>query len=373
MAGPIFSMNATKAEAEARAEDEAMACDDELLVELKRFEGQPVGDPFKGPDAVNRAMIRHWVEAMGGENPVYVDDQIARENGLPGVIAPPTMLQSWIMRGYKATAETDAARKAAAAGDGDDGPAHAISLQDQLFRLLDAAGFTSVVATNCEQHYERPLVLGDHLTIRSIIESVSSRKATALGDGYFVTTRSDFDDQNGDLVATMRFRILRFRPQSTDKTPDEGAQNDGRLAPGAAAAAAVARRPRPAITHDNSFFFEGARQGKLLVQRCSSCGRLRHPPRPACTNCQSFDWKPAEASGRGVVYSYVVVHHPQVPGFEYPLPIAVVELTEGTRLVADLVDVDPDDVKIGMEVQCAFVKVDDELTLPMFRPVRGGD
>jgi uncharacterized OB-fold protein len=74
------------------------------------------------------------------------------------------------------------------------------------------------------------------------------------------------------------------------------------------------------------------------------------------------------SSGRGTVYSYVVVHHPQVPAFDYPLPIAVVELQEGTRLVADLVGVAPDAVRIGMPVAVEFVAVDDELTLPLFRP-----
>jgi uncharacterized protein len=65
----------------------------------------------------------------------------------------------------------------------------------------------------------------------------------------------------------------------------------------------------------------------------------------------------------------VVVHHPQVPAFDYPLPIAVVELAEGTRIVADLIDVDPADVRIGMDVAVELVAVDAELTLPMFRPV----
>jgi uncharacterized OB-fold protein len=127
-------------------------------------------------------------------------------------------------------------------------------------------------------------------------------------------------------------------------------------------------RPRPALTEDNAFFFEGTRQQKLLIQRCRSCAVLRHPPRPACAVCRSFDWDTVESSGRGRVYSYVVVHHPQVPAFDYPLPIAVVELDEGTRLVADLVGVDSDDVRIDMPVTVEFVAVDDELTLPMFRP-----
>ena len=127
-------------------------------------------------------------------------------------------------------------------------------------------------------------------------------------------------------------------------------------------------RPRPALTEDNAFFFEGTAENRLLIQRCASCGALRHPPRPACAVCRSFEWDTVVASGRGTVYSYVVVHHPQVPAFDYPLPIAVVELEEGTRLVADLLGVAPDAVRVGMAVAVEFVAVDDELTLPMFRP-----
>jgi 3-oxo-4,17-pregnadiene-20-carboxyl-CoA hydratase alpha subunit len=127
-------------------------------------------------------------------------------------------------------------------------------------------------------------------------------------------------------------------------------------------------RPRPAITQDNAFFFDGARAGQLLIQRCGSCGVLRHPPRPACAECRSFEWDTVVASGRGTVYSYVVVHHPQVPAFDYPLVVAVVELEEGTRLVANLLGVEPDAVRIGAPVVAEFVAVDDEMTLPMFRP-----
>jgi uncharacterized OB-fold protein len=127
-------------------------------------------------------------------------------------------------------------------------------------------------------------------------------------------------------------------------------------------------RPRPSLTQDNTFFFEGTAAHQLLIQRCGSCGVLRHPPRPACAVCRSFEWDTVVATGTGTVYSYVVVHHPQVPAFDYPLPIAVVELDEGTRLVADLVGVAPDAVRIGMPVTVEFVAVDDDLTLPMFRP-----
>ncbi|HUA94551.1 MAG TPA: bifunctional MaoC family dehydratase N-terminal/OB-fold nucleic acid binding domain-containing protein [Acidimicrobiales bacterium] len=314
---------------------------DEFLERLQAFAGRSVGAPSVAPDEVNQAMIRHWVEAMGDHNPVYVDEAAAVANGFPGVIAPPTMLQAWVMRGLRATAALEAARAAGTVGGG--------SAQDDLMALLDEGGFTSVVATNCEQEYFRPLVLGDRLTASSVIESVSPEKHTGLGDGHFVTTRLEFVDQAGERVASMTFRILKFRPAETTVTRPP--------------------RPRPAVTKDIAFFFEGTAEGRLLIQRCLSCGRLRHPPLPSCPYCHSFEWDTVESGGRGTVFSFVVVHHPQVPAFDYPLPIAVVELDEGTRIVADLIDVDPVDVRIGMEVAVELVAVDAELTLPMFRPV----
>ena len=329
--------------------------DEKFQARLKAFEGRTVGAPTEGPDAVNQAMIRHWVEAMGDENPVYVDEQAARANGFPGIIAPPTMLQAWIMRGYKATAELAEARAEGRSAVG-------ASPADDLMHVLDEGGFTSVVATNCEQEYRRSVVLGDRLSVSSSIESVSTEKQTGLGIGHFITTLLAFTDAAGEPVATMRFRILKFRPGTGKST--------AALSGPATAASEEPRplRPRPALTHDNAFFFDGARQQKLLVQRCASCGILRHPPRPACAVCRSFEWDTLEASGRGTVYSYVVVHHPQVAAFDYPLPVAVVELEEGTRLVADLVGIEPDAVEIGMPVVVTFVAVDDELTLPMFGP-----
>jgi acyl dehydratase len=192
---------------------------DAFLASLTVFEGRAVGAPTAGPDAVNQAMIRHWVEAMGDENPVYTDDEAARAHGFPGVIAPPTMLQSWIMRGYKATVELAEAR---AAGR----PVEGSSPADDLMHLLDEGGFTSVVATNCEQEYLRPVVLGDRLSVASSIESVSPEKHTALGIGHFITTLLSFTDHSGAVVANMRFRILKFRP-GTGKTPAAAAGTSG--------------------------------------------------------------------------------------------------------------------------------------------------
>jgi uncharacterized OB-fold protein len=217
--------------------------------------------------------------------------------------------------------------------------------------LLDDAGFTSVVATNCDQHYERPLVPGDHLEVRSVIDSVSGEKTTGLGVGHFITTRLEFADQAGAPVATMKFRILKFRPP--EKAP---------------AGPPRPNRPRPALTQDNRFFFDGAKEHKLLIQRCTNCGTLRHPPRPACGTCRSFEWDALTASGRGTIYSYAVNHYPQVPAFDYPLVVALVELEEGTRLVANVTGITPETVAIGMPVVATFEAFDDDLTLPVFRP-----
>jgi uncharacterized protein len=341
-------------------------------VELEALIGQASGEPDLSPHAVNAPMITHWVEAMGDENPVYVSDEAARAHGFDGLIAPPTMLQAWIMRGLRWSQEIEAAR--AAGTEQGSGP------NDKMMSLLDSEGLTSVVATNCEQRYGRSLVIGDRLLVRSVIEDISEPKRTALGTGRFITTRLDYTSvpdadvpeqptaedvralaEAGEPVATMRFRILKYLPP-----PRPAAA----ATPAAPAATERARppRPHPALTQDNAFWFEGARAHRLLIQRCTSCGTLRHPPLPACGTCQSFEWDTVESSGRGVLYSFVVVHYPQVPSFDYPLPIALVELEEGTRVVANIDGVEPDALQIGMELAVTFVDYDDDLSLPVFVP-----
>jgi uncharacterized OB-fold protein/acyl dehydratase len=319
---------------------------DTLIARIKAFEGRQIGPADRGADPVNQPMIRHWVEAVGDENPVYVDADAAAASVHGEVVAPPVMLQAWVMRGVRPR------------------PAAGGTAQDELMRLLDDAGFTSVVATNCEQEYERYVHLGDHLSTTTTIESVSDEKATGLGVGHFVTTRVEYRTDDGELVGTMRFRILKFKPRTgrgAGKEREGGGEKERRER---------SRRPRPALTQDNAFWFEGARERKLLIQRCASCGKLRHPPRPMCGECRSLEWDTVEASGRGTVYSYVVNHHPQVPAFDYPLAVGLVELEEGTRLVANVVGVEPADVHVGMPVEVEFVDHDPELTLPAFHPAQ---
>ena len=318
-----------------------MADAEDLTTQLKRFEGLAVDVPVLAPESVNASMIRHWCEAVEDRNPVYTDPDFAQASVHGGIVAPPTMLQAWTMRGLRPPAKPAGGRP---------GP------QAQLFELLDAAGFSSVVATNCTQEYKRYLRPGDRITVSTAIESVSCEKQTALGAGHFITQRMTYCDQAGEEVATMRFRLLKFRPLPAAQQP-----------PAAAVSGKARRRPRPGITHDNRFFWEGLGEGKLLVQRCASCGTLRHPPGPMCPRCQSLDWKAQQASGRGVLYSWVVMHHPPVPPFEYPNPIALVELEEGVRIVAQLVGVERSAVEIGMPLVCEVVEVEEDFPLPQFR------
>ena len=325
--------------------------------ELRALVGLTAGPPTAALDLVNEPMIRHWAEAMGDTNPVYVDAEAARAVGLPGIIAPPTMLQAWSMTGLTATLEREAKRLAGFTAEKE-------SPNDKMMRLLDEEGFTSVVATNCDQEYVRPLVPGERIAVQLVMEAISDPKTTGLGTGRFITNRYDFyvvedpfpaeEDEReaaleaAELVGTMRFRILKFTP--------------------AAKSAPRSPRPLPAITEDTAYYWEGLKDGKLLIQRCSACGTLRHPSLPACGQCASLDWDTVESAGEGEIYSFVIVHYPQVPAFEYPLPIGLIELDEGTRIVANL-DIDPSEVAIGLRVKARIETFDADLSLPVFAPM----
>jgi uncharacterized OB-fold protein len=88
-----------------------------------------------------------------------------------------------------------------------------------------------------------------------------------------------------------------------------------------------------------------------------------------CPECRCLEWDTVTASGRGEVYSFVLHYHPSIPPFERGHPVALIQLEEGTRLVSDLVGIEPEAVRIGIPVQVEFNRVDDELILPQFRPV----
>ena len=305
-----------------------------IAVRLAGFVGRQ-GATMRSPDPVNAAMIRHWCVAMGDRNPAYCDEAAAQATVHRGVIAPPAMLQVWTMPGYGA-----APPGADAVGE--------------LYDFLDAQGYSSIIATDSEQHYLRALRLGDQVAATKTIATISDEKTTALGKGFFITTMIDIVDAKGEAVGRQLHRVLKFRPRVK--------------APASAAPVVVpARRPRPNVTQDTRFFFDGARERKLLIQRCNACGALQHPPTAACAACGSLDLGAKQASGRGELYSFTVVHAPVVAPFKAPYIVALVALEEGTRLVSELVDITPAEARIGMPLEVDFAAVDADLVLPVFR------
>ena len=144
--------------------------------------------PRAARDPVNLPMIRNWLEALGGGTGDPDPDT-----------APPAMIQVWTMPGqYGVRADDDPL--------------------GQMNHVLDQAGYTSVVATNCDQAYQRYLKVGEQLSVRTRLLDVTGPKRTALGEGWFVTTRSTWFSAD-EPVATMDFRILKFRPPDSARPP----------------------------------------------------------------------------------------------------------------------------------------------------------
>ncbi|WP_054564291.1 MaoC family dehydratase N-terminal domain-containing protein [Frankia sp. R43] len=328
---------------------------------------------------VNEPMIAHWCDAIGDANPAYTDAAHAATTVHGGLVAPPAMLDVWDRHGLLERREADDPRA-------------------RVIATLEQAGFISVVAVNAELEIHRYLRPGDLLGNVQTLADVSAEKRTALGVGHFVTSRHRFTDQAGEHVGDLLFRILKFRPGSGQRPPAAAKPNSAN----ASGASSVptrsgpsmpsgpqepqgppdpdpARRPRPAINRDNQFFWDGTRARELRIQRCDGCGALFSPPTARCWHCGGFELGWIVASGRGRLYSHAVVHHPPAPGFRYPLPVGLIELAEGTRVVADLVGCPPTGLRVGMPVELTWVETHPALVdgaadergpivLPAFRP-----
>jgi uncharacterized OB-fold protein len=137
----------------------------------------------------------------------------------------------------------------------------------------------------------------------------------------------------------------------------------------------AAASPRPVLPLPDkltAFFWEGAHRGQLMILRCEACGFYVHWPRPICKRCQSFQLRPEEVSGRGVLYSYTVGVQAFHPWFDARVPyiLGVVELEEqpNLRLVTNLVGCQEAEVRIGMALQVQFEQLTAEISLPVFGP-----
>ena len=300
-----------------------------LIEEARSFLGRTPGPLRVGRDPVNLPMVHHWCQALDDRNPAYLDEEHATGSARGQLIAPPGMLQSWIM---------DAPRDPSA-----------VSPNEEVMRRLDAAGYTSVVAVNYDHEYLRELGHGERISVRTYAEDLSQEKQTALGPGYFTTTVYEYVDDAGEVVGIGKMRILKFKPAPPKPSAGE--------------------RVKPAIGRDNAFFWAGVEQRELRIQQCGGCGVLRHPPAPLCARCGSTDQGYVVASGHGVVYSHVTHHYPPLAGVEMPHTALLVELEEGVRVISELAKgVDPAAVRIGLPVELVFQTVPGGQVLPAFRP-----
>lgn len=293
-----------------------------------------------GRDPVNTPMIRNWTEAIGDENPIYSSEEAAVAAGHGGLVAPPAMAQVWTMRGLGKTRESD-------------------DPLGNMTDLLDAEGFTSVVATNCDSTYHRYTRPGEEVTISSVLTDVVGPKKTGLGEGWFFTTRN-YWRVGDEVVAEMDFRILKFRPPVKKAEPavSGDAPAADRIVASSGSATddlVVGKVLRPSVSQDTAFFWEGVRAHELRIQKRED-GSLQHPPVPALWKDKTEQTDYVVSSGRGTVYSFVNHHAPRVPGrTRFPFVIALVELEEGVRMLGELRDVDPAEVTIGMEVEVEFL------------------
>lgn len=133
----------------------------------------------------------------------------------------------------------------------------------------------------------------------------------------------------------------------------------------------INQRPLPKPDQDSLVYWEGARRHELLLQQCDSCQRFRFYPRSLCPYCfsEKFEWR--KSAGLGSVYSFTVIHRAPFPAFREKVPyvLALIELSEGVRMMTNIVGCDPSTVEIGMPVEVTFEDVTEEITLPQFKPL----
>ncbi len=160
-----------------------------IRAEAARIEALGEASESLAPYPVNQATIGTWLDAMGYDNERFRSGE-----------APPSMAQVWTMPGLGRRRPPE----------------------DPLSRMtefLTDEGYTAVLGTNCEQTYERYLRVGEQLRVTSALDSVAGPKDTAMGEGYFVTSRHtwyvDHADGSSEVVASMLFRVLKFVPRET--------------------------------------------------------------------------------------------------------------------------------------------------------------
>lgn len=130
-------------------------------------------------------------------------------------------------------------------------------------------------------------------------------------------------------------------------------------------------RPVPDPSEYGAPYWAAARDGHLVLQHCPRCDRLQHFPRPWCTACLNPEMEFVPASGLGTVYSCTVVRRNPNPVFAARVPyvLALIDLDEGVRVMSNVVDCDPAEVRVGQRVRVCFEAIDETHRVPLFTPI----
>jgi hypothetical protein len=132
------------------------------------------------------------------------------------------------------------------------------------------------------------------------------------------------------------------------------------------------RKPLPGVLPESEEYWKAAKRHELVFQKCRSCGQEIYFPRLICHKCLSGDLEWFRSSGQGIVYSYTIIHQVSHESFAQDVPYvyAIIELLEGIRMISNIINIDPHQVKIGMKVKTVFEDVTGEITIPRFEPVQ---
>lgn len=131
------------------------------------------------------------------------------------------------------------------------------------------------------------------------------------------------------------------------------------------------QKPVPIPDEASQPFYDGAREHRLMIQHCTTCGVVMWPVKSRCDNCMQPTVNWVQASGKASLYSFALMHQVYHPGFasEVPYIIAQVDLEEGLRILTNIVGCSSSDLQIGMPLEVTFEVITDEVTLPKFKPV----
>ena len=207
-----------------------------------------------------------------------------------------------------------------------------------------AASYGEAAVEHVKLRNHADVKVGTQLTQKSVLAKIEDIKDAKRGAGYRAVVTRSYLDGSGKPVAEIETVSMHFAPSQARPWP------------------------QPYINYDNMHFWKGVDEGKWLIQRCKSCGQLRHPAGPGCPNCTSIEWDTVASTGKGKVYSFTI-HHARHADLPTPYAVVLVELDEGIRVVSNIIGIAPHDIKIGLPVELSFRPArGNERAIPQFYP-----